>query len=169
MIPATPTLRAPGKIGVDRKSVHIRNTFNLEEELMEVLDSYEEEFLRIAPDIAEYKEYKAEDCDILIVAHGIVARSAMTAIDILRARGIKAGLFRPITVRPLAVPALRNACSRAKKILFTESANGQLARMVLKEIYGCTTPYDTLYKMGVGVTGDDLVNKVESMSESLVC
>ncbi|MEI8389447.1 MAG: transketolase C-terminal domain-containing protein [bacterium] len=169
MLPAVPTLRGDGKIGVDRKSVHIRNTFNLEEELMEVLDSYEAEFNKIAPEIAEFKEYKAEDADILIIAHGIVARSAMTAIDILRARGIKAGLFRPITVRPLAVPALRKACDRAKKILFTESANGQLARMVLKEIYGCTTPYDTLYKMGVGVTGDDLVNKVESMSETLVC
>jgi 2-oxoglutarate ferredoxin oxidoreductase subunit alpha len=169
MVPATATLKGAGVEGVDRSAVHIRNTFNLEEELMEVLDSYEEEFNRIAPDIWEYSEYKADDCDILIVAHGIVARSAMTAIDILRARGIKAGLFRPITVRPLPVDPLKAACARAKKILFTESANGQLARMVLKEIYGCTTPYDTLYKMGVGVTGDDIVNKVESMSETLVC
>lgn len=169
MVPATPTLRGPGVAGKDRKPVHIRNTFNLEEELMEVLDSYEEEFNRIAPDIAEYKEYKAEDADILIVAHGIVARSAMTAIDILRDRGIKVGLFRPITLRPLAVPQLRAAMERANKILFTESANGQMARMVLEKAYGLTTPYETLYKMGVGVTGDDIVDKVESMAKTLVC
>ena len=119
----------------------------------------------MAEEVAEYEEYNAEDADILIIAHGIVARSARTAVDELRAKGIKAGLFRPITIRPLAVNPLRNAVSRAKQLLFTESANGQLAQMVLEKIYGLTTPYSTLYKMGVGVTGDDIVSKVESMME----
>ncbi len=141
----------------------MRNTFNLEEELMEVLDSYQAEFDRISPEIEEYLEYKAEDAEILIIAHGIVARSAMTAVDELRAKGIKAGLFRPITLRPLAVKPLRAAVSRAKQVLFTESANGQLAQMVLEKIYGLQTPYSTLFKMGVGVTGDDIVQKVEQM------
>ncbi|OGH99991.1 MAG: ferredoxin oxidoreductase [Candidatus Melainabacteria bacterium GWF2_32_7] len=163
MIPATPFLRAEGVAGVDRKPVHMRNCFNLEEELMEVLDSYEEEFNRITPEIAEYKEYKADDADILIIAHGIVARSAITAIDELREKGIKAGLFRPVTIRPLAVEPLRNAVKRAKQVLFTESANGQMARMALEKLYGLNTPYDTLYKMGVGVTGGDIVEKVEQM------
>ncbi|MDD3435973.1 MAG: transketolase C-terminal domain-containing protein [Candidatus Gastranaerophilales bacterium] len=158
----TPAILRSG-VSADMKANHIRNTFNLEEELMEELDKYEEEFNRIAPEIEEYEEYKADDAEILIIAHGIVARSAMTAIDELREKGIKAGLFRPITIRPLAVKPLRAACQRAKQILFTESANGQLARMVLEKIYGITTPYSTLYKMGVGVTGDDLVQKVESM------
>ena len=163
MEPCTAILRAPGKIDVDRKANHIRNTFNLEEELMEELDKYEEEFNRIAPEIEEYMEYKADDAEILIIAHGIVSRSAMTAVDELREKGIKAGLFRPITIRPLPVKPMRAACERAKQILFTESANGQLMRMVLEKIYGLKTPYSTLFKMGVGVTGDDIVNKVEQM------
>ncbi len=163
MEPTPAFLRAQGKIDVDRKANHMRNTFNLEEELMEVLDSYQAEFDRISPEIEEYLEYKAEDAEILIIAHGIVARSAMTAVDELRAKGIKAGLFRPITLRPLAVKPLRAAVSRAKQVLFTESANGQLAQMVLEKIYGLQTPYSTLFKMGVGVTGDDIVQKVEQM------
>jgi len=163
MLPATPYLRAKGTAGIDRKAVHMRNCFNLEEELMEVLDGYEEDFNRIAPEIEEYKEYQADDAEILIIAHGIVARSAVTAVDELRKKGIKAGLFRPVTVRPLPVKPLRNAVSKAKKILFTESANGQLARMVLEKLYGLSTPYDTLYKMGVGVTGNDIIEKVEQM------
>ncbi len=163
MEPCVAQLRAPGKIDVDRKSTHMRNTFNLEEELMEELDKFDEEFNRIAPEIEEYAEYKADDADILIVAHGIVSRSAMTAVDALREKGIKAGLFRPITIRPLPVKPMRAACERAKQILFTESANGQLMRMVLEKIYGLQTPYSTLFKMGVGVTGDDIVAKVEQM------
>lgn len=169
MVPATPSLRAPGTAGIDRKPVHMRNTYNMEEELMEVLDSYEEEFNRIAPEIEEYQEYKADDADILIIAHGIVARSACTAIDELREKGIKAGLFRPITLRPLAVNPLRKAVERSKKVLFTESANGQMTRMVLEKIYGLTTPYETLFKMGVGVTGGDIVEKVQQMNGAVAC
>ena len=37
--------------------------------------------------------------------------------------------------------------------------------MVLEKIYGLTTPYQTLFKMGVGVTGDDIVNKVVEMAD----
>ena len=114
--------------------------------------------------ITKTEKTKAEDAEILVIAHGIVARSARTAIDELREKGIKAGLFRPITIRPLAVKPLRTAVKRAKQILFTESANGQLAQMVLEQLYGLTTPYSTLYKMGVGVTGDDIVNKVEEIA-----
>ena len=163
MVPTEAALRAPGVIGVDREATHLRNTYNLEEELMEVLDGYQAEFDRISPEIEEYLEYKADDAEVLVIAHGIVARSAMTAIDELREKGIKAGLFRPITIRPLPVKPMREAVKRAKKVLFTESANGQLAQMCLEKLYGLTTPYETLFKMGVGVTGDDIVAKVESM------
>lgn len=169
MVPATPSLRGQGVAGIDRATVHMRNTFNMEEELMEVLDSYEEEFNRIAPEIEEYYEYKADDADILIIAHGIVARSAMTAVDELRAKGIKAGLFRPITLRPLPVKPLQEAVKRSKQVLFTESANGQMARLCLEKMYGLTTPYETLYKMGVGVTGGDIVQKVEQMNGAVAC
>lgn len=163
MVPVKAALLGEGEIGKDRKSVHMRNTYNMEEELMEVLDEYLVDYEKMAEEIAEYEEYKAEDAEILIIAHGIVARSARTAIDELREKGIKAGLFRPITVRPLHVKALRKAASRTKQILFTESANGQLAQMCLEAMYGLTTPYSTLFKMGVGVTGDDISHKIEEM------
>jgi len=166
MIPATPYLRAEGVPGVDRKATHLRNTYNLEEELMEVLDSYKEEFDRITPEIIEYKEYMADDAEILIVCHGIIARSAVTAINELRAKGIKAGLFRPITIRPLPVEPMRNAVKKAKQVLFVESADGQFARMALEQLYGLTTPYSTLFKMGVGVTGGDIVEKVTQMANA---
>jgi hypothetical protein len=35
--------------------------------------------------------------------------------------------------------------------------------MVLEKLYGLTTPYSTLFKMGVGVTGNDIIEKVEAM------
>lgn len=167
MEPTPAALRAPGIIGVDREATHLRNTFNLEEELMAHLDKYQEDFDAMSKEVEEYLEYKAEDAEVLVIAHGIVARSAMTAIDELRNKGIKAGLFRPITIRPLPVEPMRKAVKLARQVLFTESANGQLAQMCLEKLYGLTTPYQTLFKMGVGVTGDDIVAKVESMVKEM--
>ena len=168
MVPTEKSLLAKGQIGVDRKSAHLRNTYNMEEELMEVLEGYKTDYEKMSEEVAEWEEYKADDAEILVIAHGIVARSARTAVDELREKGIKAGLFRPITIRPLAVKPLREAVKRAKHLLFTESANGQLAQMVLEKIYGLTTPYSTLFKMGVGVTGDDIVGKVEEIIKEVM-
>ena len=61
------------------------------------------------------------------------------------------------------IASLQSIFSKAYFILFTESANGQLAQMCLEKLYGLTTPYETLFKMGVGVTGDDIVSKVEKI------
>ena len=72
-------------------------------------------------------------------------------------------------MRPLAVEPLRKAVKSAKQLLFTESANGQMARLILEKIYGISTPYETLYKMGVGVTGGDIVQKVEQMNGAIAC
>lgn len=139
----------------------------MEEELMAVLDGYQKDYDKMSEEVQEWEEYKADDAELLIIAHGIVARSARTAVDELRKNGIKAGLFRPITIRPLAVKPLRAAVQRARHVLFTESANGQLAQMVLEKIYGLTTPYSTLFKMGVGVTGDDIVSKAEEITAAM--
>mgnify|MGYP003296423557 CR=1 FL=1 len=57
MVPTEAYLRAEGKVGVDRPATHWRNTFNLEEELMEHLNAYKEEYERISPEIEEYFEY----------------------------------------------------------------------------------------------------------------
>lgn len=168
LIPATPYVRGEGVPGVDRAPCHIRNAFSVEEELLECMDNYQAEFDRITPEIEEYYSYKAEDAEFLVIAHGIVARSVMTAVDELREMGIKVGLYRPITLRPLAVKPLREAVSKAKMVLFTESALGQMARLCLEQMYGLTTPYETLYKAGYGIVAEDIVEKVQAMQKNLV-
>jgi len=58
--------------------------------------------------------------DLLIVANGTVARVCQTAIDELKEAGIQVGLFRPITLYPFPVKALREAAARAKHVLVVE-------------------------------------------------
>lgn len=46
------------------------------------------------------EEVMLEDADIVVLAYGIVARAALSAVRKARAEGIKAGLFRPVTLWP---------------------------------------------------------------------
>ncbi|MDP6351642.1 MAG: 2-oxoacid:acceptor oxidoreductase subunit alpha [Alphaproteobacteria bacterium] len=67
-----------------------------------------------------------EDADIVVVACGIVARAARRAVRDLRAEGLAAGLFRPITLWPFPEQAFARAAEAAKIVLVAEMNAGQL-------------------------------------------
>lgn len=76
-------------------------------------------------DIVETKEYELEDADVALVAFGCTARSAMSAVKELRKDGIKVGLFRPITIWPLAENELKKLSQKVKRIIVVEMNMGQ--------------------------------------------
>ncbi|MCL1811574.1 MAG: 3-methyl-2-oxobutanoate dehydrogenase subunit VorB [Methanomassiliicoccaceae archaeon] len=75
-------------------------------------------------DDARAESYLTDDADLIFTGYGTSARIARSAVDILREKGIKAGLFRPITLFPFPSKEL-NACASGKKIIVTEMSNGQ--------------------------------------------
>jgi len=83
-----------------------------------------------ADKIVKVEEIMLEDADIVIVAYGIVARAALSAIRKARAEGIRAGLLRPITLWPFPEKHLAHAARKAKKIVVAEMNCGQLLREV---------------------------------------
>jgi 2-oxoglutarate ferredoxin oxidoreductase subunit alpha len=67
-----------------------------------------------------------EDADLVIVAYGSTARIAKTALAYLRKNGIKAGLFRPISLWPFPVDALESIIDKTKGFLAVEMSAGQM-------------------------------------------
>ena len=55
---------------------------------------------------AAHETYLCEDAEIVLLCYGISSRIARTAAENLRAAGIKAGVFRPITLNPFPAEAL---------------------------------------------------------------
>ena len=76
-------------------------------------------------DIVEVDEYLMDDAEVAIVAFGATARSAKSAVDELRKEGIKAGMFRPITIWPLAEKQLDQAAKKVKRMVVVEMNLGQ--------------------------------------------
>ena len=72
-----------------------------------------------------YEEYKLEDAEIVIIAYGGVSRAAKSAVDELRKRNIKAGLFRPITIWPFMEKQIINVSLNTKEIYVAEMNLGQ--------------------------------------------
>lgn len=160
-----PLIGLPGHIGEDRQPQHLCNIYSLEEELYEVVMKFSAEYERIAPELVEWQEHNCEDAEVIVLSHGIVSRAADDAVKALRAQGIKAGYFRPITLRPYPAQQLRAAIGKsgAKKLLIAESAYGQFDRLTKQEIYGETIPIENLFMPGVGIIDYDIINRVKSI------
>ena len=108
------------------KRAQITSLFINTEELSAHTDELQATYSEIKKNEVMYDTYQIDDADIIITAFGTVARVAKSAIDELRAEGIKAGLFRPITVWPFPDEALAAAARKAKAVLDVEVNEGQM-------------------------------------------
>ncbi|MCP5026925.1 MAG: 2-oxoacid:acceptor oxidoreductase subunit alpha [Actinomycetia bacterium] len=77
--------------------------------------------------IDRYETKATADAEILVVAYGITARAAEQAVADARERGIRAGLFRPVTLWPFPEQALASIAGQCHTILVPEMNAGQLA------------------------------------------
>jgi 2-oxoisovalerate ferredoxin oxidoreductase alpha subunit len=85
----------------------------------------QEKYARMAAD-AMGEAYLADDAEILIVAFGISGRIARTTAEELRREGVKAGVFRPITLNPFPREQLA-AVAKGRRIMTIELDAGQFA------------------------------------------
>jgi pyruvate/2-oxoacid:ferredoxin oxidoreductase alpha subunit len=83
-------------------------------------------YVRIADAEQRAETFACEDADVLIVACNTPARMAKGAVRTLRDAGIKAGLFRPITLWPFPIHALLPILDRVKRIVVVEASDRQL-------------------------------------------
>ncbi|MDR0999820.1 MAG: 3-methyl-2-oxobutanoate dehydrogenase subunit VorB [Clostridiales bacterium] len=73
-----------------------------------------------------HEEYLTDDADIIIAAYGAASRVSKNAIKMVRERGIKAGLIRPITLWPFPAEAFAKFADRVKGFISVEMSMGQL-------------------------------------------
>jgi 2-oxoglutarate ferredoxin oxidoreductase subunit alpha len=83
-------------------------------------------------DICKWEELHTSDADLLFLAVGPQARAVKMAVKELRKRGVRAGLFRPVTIWPFPEARFTELISKASTLVVTEMNKGQLASEVRK-------------------------------------
>lgn len=96
----------------------------------------EAKYIRCAQEEQRWETYLAEDAEILVVGFGIVSRVLRSAVEQARREGVRAGLFRPITLWPFPSQALAEAASKVQKVLVVELSNGQMVEDVRLAVNG---------------------------------
>ncbi len=70
--------------------------------------------------------FNCDDADVLIIAANTPSRMAKGAVQVLRNQGVRAGLFRPITLWPFPIDHLLPLLHNVRQIVVVEASNGQL-------------------------------------------
>jgi len=96
--------------------------------------------------IIRVENTRLEDAEVAVVAYGIAARAALSAVRKARATGIKAGLLRPVTLWPFPEEHVAEVSKRVKGIVVPEMNCGQIVREV--ERAAKETPVIFLPKLG---------------------
>jgi len=86
--------------------------------LFKKVDAYRDE-------IESNEEYMLDDADILLIGYGSASLAIKEAVNALRAEGIKAGMFRPITLWPSPEARLHELGGKFDKVLSVELNQGQ--------------------------------------------
>jgi 2-oxoglutarate ferredoxin oxidoreductase subunit alpha len=103
--------------------------------------------LEIADKEVRYSEYFMEDADLAIISFGTAARVALSAVRTAREKGLKVGLFRPITLAPFPKERIKEISKQVQRILVVEMNSGMMLEDVISLVQG-RVPVEFYGRMG---------------------
>ena len=112
-------------------------------------------------EILEWEEDRLADADVAIVAYGCTARSAAHAVTMARAKGIRAGLFKPLTLWPFPEQRVRELAGKVKRIVVAEMNLGQV-RLEVERLAAGRVPVQGVHRAdGLAITPEQILAALE--------
>ncbi|MBN2236517.1 MAG: 3-methyl-2-oxobutanoate dehydrogenase subunit VorB [Bacteroidales bacterium] len=96
----------------------------------------QEKYKKMEENEVRYEMINCEDADYIIVAYGSSARIAQKTMDQARAKGLKVGIFRLITLFPFPKNEINKLADRVKGFLAVEMSAGQMIEDVRLAVNG---------------------------------
>jgi len=117
--------------GVRETRKNLINSIYLEPDALEAhVRHLAEKYRQAQEQEPRHELYLAEDAEVLVVGYGIVSRVLRSAVEQVRKFGLRAGLFRPITLWPFPSKALAEAAARCHSVLVVELSTGMMVEDV---------------------------------------
>jgi 2-oxoglutarate ferredoxin oxidoreductase subunit alpha len=139
-----------GEGELERRNIHLQKKYSLMKE-KEVM----------------HEAIETDDAEIVVVAFGIAARVALSAVQNLRKEGVAAGLFRPITLFPFPEKQLTDLADNVERLLVVELNAGQMVEDVKLAVNG-KVEVDFYGRMGGGtLTPDEVYDEVRKIHSNM--
>ena len=147
MEPVVPAYRTPPRVEADwavtgaaGRRPRVVRSLHLAPEALEAQNQHlQAKYRAIQAAEVRWTGEMLEDAEVAIVAYGTAARVARTAIRQARAGGLRAGLFRPISLWPFPSAPLAELAGRVRGLLVVELSAGQMVEDVRLAVE-CRTP-----------------------------
>lgn len=142
---------------------HIITSLELVSEQQEIHNQkLQAKYRAIEENEVRYELINCDDAEYFLVAFGVSARISQKAVQELRAKGIKAGLIRPITLFPFPTKIIQKLCAQAKGFLSVEMNAGQMVEDIRLAING-KVPVEHFGRMGgIIANPSEVVDAVKS-------
>lgn len=144
------------------RNPNIMTSLELKPEVMEARNiKLQQKYQTIKNDEVRCEKLCCDDADYVIIAFGSAARIAQKAMEIARDKGLKVGLFRPITLWPFPTKEIKSMAKVIKGILVVEINAGQMVEDVRLAVNG-EIPVEYYGRLGgIVPEPDEIVNALE--------
>ena len=133
------------------------------ENLEAVNDRLQAKLAVIQANEVRFEETDTEDADLLLVAFGTIGRVCQSAAREARAKGLKVGLLRPVSLWPFPSQRLTELALRVKGMLVVEMNAGQMVEDVRLAVEGrCPVSFHGRTGGSIPLT-DDVLPIVEEL------
>lgn len=130
---------------------NIVTSLEMESDKMEINNQrLQDKYTQMEAEEVRYETFQCEDADYILVAFGSSARVCQKTVDLARAKGLKVGLLRPITLFPFPKKVIGEMAQRVKGFLSVEMNAGQMVEDVQLAVgcAGCAVPVKYFGRMG---------------------
>jgi 2-oxoglutarate ferredoxin oxidoreductase subunit alpha len=131
------------------------------DKMQEINLHLQKKYSEIQNEEIRYEMINCEDAEIVLVAFGLVARICQKTAQLARAKGLKVGVFRPITVYPFPYNEMKILSEKIKGYLTVEMNAGQMVEDVKLAVNG-KIPVEFTGRMGgIVPTPEEILHTLE--------
>ncbi len=154
--------------GEKRKPNIINSLYLTPSQLEEIVKKRFERYEIVKQNEVLWDSYRLEDAEYMVVAYGATARICKAAVEIAREMGVKAGLFRPMTLWPYPSGQLADCAKKISRILCVEMSMGQMVDDVRLAVNGACPVSFYGRTGGIVPTPDEVAQQIAALAAAKV-
>jgi 2-oxoglutarate ferredoxin oxidoreductase subunit alpha len=115
---------------------NVITSLELDSDVMEANNiRFQEKYKTMEEEETRYEALQCDDAEFIIVAFGTSSRVCQKSVEIARAKGLKVGLLRPITLFPFPSKIIGELARKAIGFLSVEMSAGQMVEDIKLAVY----------------------------------